>query len=360
MRRFVVLVLVTVCMVGASGAGVRADETSDALNDLATQLRQMRSELDTLRQENQRLQALVAEQPAPQPAPQQNTFDVMAPGGSATPANLFEEPVRIYHRPGARPPSWLDMLIEQNRMRTMESWARARANERLADERLLRIAAESRAMGTGYAPRPLRDAVLAGGDPKQHRDRLVAARSSDFDLLFGQPQVREYLQFKAARLSGDLDGGAPSAAPYAGIAPATVRYLTDRMRRNLEDATILYGRAGLNGPAPAGYGVAESLTRRLRDSSNPLISGPTRDTIGIGRRMAAVDVAVAEDLDIELVTRMHQIREANRRLAALGYAPTAQHIAEDLAQINNVLNGKISRTRVPEVHAIENFEPPQN
>ena len=71
---------------------------------------------------------------------------------------------------------------------------------------------------------------------------------------------------------------------------------------------------------------------------------------------ASVDVAVAEEMDIESVVRMQQIREANRRMG-YGYTPSPIHLAEDLAQVNSVLNGKLSRTTVPEVHATQDFKP---
>jgi len=350
MRRLVVLMGALLSAVAFPGT-LQADEKSDAvLNELATQLKEMRSELNALRQENQRLQAMVAQQPQADANP-----NVHAPGGSETPANLFgDDPVRIYTRPGGRPPSWLDMLIERNRMRTMEAWDRARLNERLVDERLSKISAESRALGAGYMPRILRDAVLGGGDAKQHRDRLVAARSSDFDALFGRTEVKDYLEGKAARLSTRLSS--TNESPGGQIAPANVSRLTDRLRRDLQDTTILYGRGGYWGLPPAEYNFAEDMMRLHRDSPDPLVSGPTRDALGMARRGAAVDYAVIADVDIDLLKRMKQVHEANRRMNG-GYGLSPVHIAEDLAQVNSVLNGKVSRTTVPEVHMSQEFKP---
>jgi hypothetical protein len=340
MRRIAVLACGLACSIGitiSSPLTALADEKSDAvLSELATQLKEMRNELNALRQENQRLQAVVAQQQAP-----------AAPRDSAPSLwNDQNTQVRVTQRPGGVAPSWLDAVIEQNRQRTLEAWARANAGERLSAERLARISAESRAVGVAYCPRPLRETALAGGDVKQFRDKLVSSRSSDFEALFGQVQVKEYLKVKAAHLSGEL------AAPARGtgtIAPANVRFLVDRMRRDLEDATILYGPSGLNGPAPAGLAAADELTRRMRNSSNPLVSGPTRDALDLGRRYAAVDEAVAADVDIEMVVRMQQVREANR---AMRYTPTAGDLAADLAQVNDVLAGKVQREGVPNVQAL--------
>ena len=359
MKRLAQLACALVSVVGLSSPSF-ADEKSDAvLGELATQLKEMRGELNALRQENQRLQAMVAHQQ--QPAPRPVDPRVMMPGGSETPTQLFEDEsqIRIYTRPGASPPSWLDMLIEHNRMRTMEALARARANERLADERLAKIAAESRAIGTNYCPRPLRETALAGGDVKGFRDQFVAARSADFDALFNQVAVKEYLQSRADRLQATDRGSDGNHGGNGRIAPSNVRILASKMRRNMEDATILFGTRGLNGPAPAGLTLAEEMTRNLRDSSNPLVSGPARDAIAMGHRTAAVEEAVAEDMDLELVLRMKAVREANRRMMG-GYSPSAAEIAEDLSHFNNVLNGKISRTRVPEVQAFQGVEPPRN
>lgn len=358
MKRLAQLACALVSVVGLSAPSF-ADEKSDAvLGELATQLKEMRGELNALRQENQRLQAMVAHQ---QTEPRPVDPRVMMPGGSETPAQLFddESQVRIYTRPGGSPPSWLDMLIEHNRMRTMEALARARANERLADERLAKISAESRAVGTNYCPRPLRETALAGGDVKGFRDKFVASRSADFDALFNQVAVREYLQSRVAQLQGEQPASSGTIIGNGKIAPSNVRILANKMRRNMEDATILFGTSGLNGPAPAGLALADEMTRNLRDSSNALVSGPARDTLELGRRTAAVEEAVAEDMDIELVLRMKAVREANRRMVG-GYSPSAAEVAEDLSHLNNVLNGKISRTRVPEVQAFQGVEPPKN
>ena len=359
MRRLAQLACALVSVVGVAGMSAPsfADEKSDSvLGELATQLKEMRGELNALRQENQRLQAMVAHQQ--QPAPRPVDPRVMMPGGSETPAQLFddESQVRIYTRPGGSPPSWLDMLIEHNRMRTMEALARARANERLADERLAKISAESRAVGTNYCPRPLRETALAGGDVKGFRDKFVASRSADFDALFNQVAVKEYLQSRVSQLQDDKAGASGTIIGNGRIAPSHVRILANKMRRNMEDATILFGSSGLNGPAPAGLALADEMTRTLRDSGNPLVSGPARDALELGRRTAAVDEAVAQDMDIELVQRMKAVREANRRMVG-EYSPSAAEIAEDLSHLNNVLNGKISRTRVPEVQAFQGVEP---
>ncbi len=356
MRRIVFSALI--CALASNLAAVsRADEKSDAvLAELAGQLKEMRGEISALRQENQRLQALVAEQAQQQPS------RAMMPGGSETPPQLFDDPghIRIIQRPGYAPPSWLDMLIEQNRQRTLEAMLQARANERLADDRRARIAAESKAVGVAYCPRPLRETALAGGDVKVFRDQYVASRSADFDALFNQVGVKEYLQIKATRLSGQAQGAYVVAQDDGvdgqSIGPVQARILANRLRVDLEDATILYGSAGLHGPAPAGLATADELTRRLRHSKNPQVSGPTRDTLAAGRRAAAVDEAVANDMDIELVLRMNQVREARRQMLAGGHVPSAAQIQEDITQVNDVLNGKISRTRVPEVQAFTGFD----
>jgi len=333
----------------------KADEQSDAaLTRLSTQLKELQEQMRALHQENQRLQTMVAHQQAAAQKPdgRAREFDGSAP----PPPRLFddEQEVRIFTRPGAAPPSWLDLLIEQNRQRTLEAMMKARANERLADDRRAKIAAESKAVGTSYCPRPLRESALAGGDVKNFRDGYVSARSADFDALFNQVYVKEYLQTKAQRLSGQpMTGGVPVGN---SIATAQAYYLTDRLRRDLEDATILYGAEGLHGPAPAGIATADELTRRMRHSSNPQVSGKTRDTLELGRRSAAVDEAVASDMDIELVMRMKQVREARRQMLTGGYVPSAAQISEDLSQVNDVLNGKISRTRVPEVQAFKGFD----
>lgn len=357
MRRFVFSALTCALVLGLASVS-QADEKNDAvLAELATQLKEMRGQIDALRQENQRLQAMVAQQNQQQPDPR-----AMMPGGSETPAQLFDDPghIRIIQRPGYAPPSWLDLLIEQNRQRTLEAMMQARANERLADDRRAKIAAESKAVGTAYCPRPLRESALVGGDVKVFRDQYVASRSADFDALFNQVSVKEYLKTKAARLSGQVEGTYAIAESDwvggQGIAPAQARILANRLRTDLEDAKILYGPAGLHGPAPAGLATADELTRKLRHSKNPQVSGPTRDMIASGRRSAAVDEAVANDMDIELVLRMNQVREARRQMLTGGYVPSAAQIHEDIAQVNDVLNGKISRTRVPEVQAFTGFD----
>jgi len=53
---------------------------------------------------------------------------------------------------------------------------------------------------------------------------------------------------------------------------------------------------------------------------------------------------------------MKQVREARRQMLAGGYVPTAAQINEDISQVNDVLNGKISRTRVPEVQTFTGFD----
>ncbi len=354
MRRFVVLACVWTMVMGSpiptQGADDAAAAAAAAVKELAIQLREMREELSSLRQENERLKHAVQQQAA--------THRSSGSYNEPPPTLFPDQPVRIFQTPGVPPPSWLDLLIESNRQKTMEALAQARANERLVDERLARIAAESRAVGAAYCPRPLRETALAGGDVKTHRDRLVSARSSDFDALFNRVEVKEYLKVKVALLSSDDGASKGGNGTYNGsIAPANVRILADRLRRDFEDTTILFGAAGLHGHAPAGMLVAQELTRRMRDSSNPQVSGPTRDTIAQGRRAAAVDEAVANDVDVELVLRMKQIREANRQLQG-GDAPV--YTARDIEHLNNVLSGRVSRTAIPQVHALEGIMPPQN
>ncbi|MEX2215052.1 MAG: hypothetical protein WD768_13035 [Phycisphaeraceae bacterium] len=325
-------------------AFVQAQQREDAVGDLVNQIGELRREIQNLRQENQRLQASFAQRQ----------------GGTAYPTQLFagDRQIQVFNQPGAPAPSWLDLLIEQNRQRTMESFARARENERLADERLLRITAESRAMGTNYAPRPLREAVLAGGDPKAHRDELVSARSADFDALINQDEVKDFFRTKAARLQSNATGEPVTPAGVAMAGPSHARMLANQIQRDLRDASILYG-GGVNAPIGGGAEMAMQMTRDRRDSADPRINGPTRDVLDYGRRAAMVDMAVSGDIDIDLLVRMQQARATNAHINA-AYAPNPHHIQQELDQVNRVLNGKIVRTRVPQVHAIEEFKQPKN
>ena len=350
-RRALVLSIVLLGM--GTGQASFAQEKGDAIGDLKTQLNELRSTVQALQAENQRLQATLAHQQRVAAASRQG-------GTPYEHINLFDpsQSVELFPRAGAAPPSWLDILIEQNRQRTLEAMMRQRANERLVDERLARIGAESRAIGAAYAPRPLREGVLAGGDPKALRDQLTSARSADFDSLFSQPQVKEYFQTKVGRLEGEA---AAAVAVRRGlsrvIASADVHMLARQLRQDIADTTALFGS---DGHPPAGFEFGAARTRELRDSSNPQISGPTRDTLAISRRAAAVNAAVAADVDIDTVLRAQAVQDANRRILQSGYAPSPEQVASDLAQVNNVLNGKIVRTKVPEVHALQTPKAPGN
>ncbi len=346
------LVVSTLCL-GMGTSQAAAQEKADPVGELKAQLNELRTTVQTLQAENQRLQATLAHQQRVTSAAQQG-------GTPYEHLNLFDpnQGVQLYPRAGSAPPSWLDVLIEQNRQRTLEAMMRQRANERLVDERLARIGAESRAIGAAYAPRPLREGVLAGGDPKVLRDQLTSARSADFDGLFNQPVVKDYLQTKMGRIEAE---GAAAAAARRGLtrvlASADVQVLAQQLRQDIDDTTALFGSGGM---PPAGFEMGMGRTRELRNSPNPQISGPTRDTLAMTRRAAAVDAAVAADVDIDTVLRAQAVQEANRRILTGGYAPSPEQVASDLAQVNNVLNGKIVRTKVPEVHALQTPRPPSN
>lgn len=337
-------------VVGASHPAYAQDDARQVVQDMKAQLNELRTTVQQLQAENQRLQAaLMHQQRVDTPAGTGAGYEGIRLYGDSSQFPLFS-------RPGAAPPSWLDILIEQNRQRTLEALNRQRDKERLSDERLTRIVAESRAIGVNYAPRPLREGVLAGGDPKALRDELVSARSSDFDALFNQPPVKEYLQHKAAGLQGQA-ALAAAGAPGGTTAGADVRQLAEKLRRDLADTTRLFGS---DGNPPGGFEFGVNRTRELRDSASPRVSGPTRDALELSRRSALVDAAVAGDMDIDMAQRLAEVRQANRRMIESGYAPSPELVAQDLAQVANVLNGKIVRTAVPQVHAFKAPEPPKN
>ena len=345
--------VVSTLFLGVGAGQAAAQEKADPVNELKAQLNELRSTVQALQAENQRLHATLAHQQRVAAAQQQG-------GTPYEHINLFDpnQDTSLFTRPGTPPPSWLDILIEQNRQRTLEAMMRQRANERLVDERLARIGAESRAIGAAYAPRPLREGVLAGGDPKALRDQLTSARSADFDVLFNQPNVKDYLQQKVSRIEAE---GAAAAIARRGlsrvIASADVHALAQQLRQDIDDTTSLFGSDGV---APGGFEFGMGRMRELRNSSNPQISGPTRDTLAMNRRSAAVDAAVAADVDIDTVLRAQAVRDANRRILAGHDAASPEQVASDLAQVNNVLNGKIVRTRVPEVHALQTPQRPGN
>ena len=344
MRRLAVVVWALTFL--AMPALVQAQQREDAVGDLVNQVTELRREIQNLRAENQRLQAAVAQQQRQQ-------------GGTAYPTLLFQDDqqIQVFRQPGTPAPSWLDLLIEHNRQRTMEAFAKARENERLSDERLARITAESHSLGVHYAPRPLREVALAKGDVKARRDELVSARSADFDNLIHQEEVKAYFRSKAAQLQGHATGEPVTPAGVAMAAPAHARMLANQIQRDLRDASILFG--GGSDRAIGGADMAMEITRHRRDSSNPQVSGPTRDVLDMSRRSDLVNAAVSGDMDIDLLIRMQQARQTNAYIHG-GNAVDPAQVQADLAHINRVMSGKVVRTRVPVVHAIEEFKQPRN
>lgn len=269
---------------------------------------------------------------------------------------LFHDPnqIHFYPRAGASPPSWIDLLIQRNRQRALEEWAKRRANERLVDERLAEISAESRQIGARFVTRPLREAVLAGGDPAQERNELIEARNEDFQELFQSPSVQEYLNTKQEKLQKQIKGKAYRVANGVTSAPANVRQMANRLRKDFQDTVILFGPGGLDGPAPGGLNLGAELTRQRRDSSNIMVSGPTRDTLEAARRMAAVDAAISADADVEMVLRHQAVMAAHRHM---DLTRDSTYTTQDLAKLQGVLNGKVTRTVVPRVHAAPQPQP---
>jgi len=320
------------------------NQNQNQLQQLMQRIDALSEKVEQLQAENDALRQALMNQHAAEPA----TVYPSQP--------LFDDPnqIHFYPRPGASPPSWIDTLIQRNRQKALEDWAKRRANERLVDERLAEISAESRQIGARFVTRPLREAVLAGGNPAEERNELIEARNEDFQELFESPSVQEYLNTKQEKLQQQMKGKAYRVANGGTIAPANVRQMANRLRQDFQDTVILFGPGGLDGPAPGGLNMGAELTRQRRDSSNIMVSGPTRDTLEAARRMAAVDAAISADADVEMVLRHQAVMAAHRHM---GMARSSSYTTHDLAKVNAVLNGKVTRTVVPRVHAAPQPQP---
>lgn len=341
-RRVIVIALTMVLFTSLQtraqqGQPVQQNQNGDAhaavLEKMQQQLQQMQGVVAQLQAENQHLRRALQNRNQQQHGSQSGYTNIFADDSPH---------IEFYPPAGAQPPSWIDALIEANRQRQLEDWAQRRANERLVDRRLLQIRAESRAIGARYAPRPLREAVLAGGDPEQARGQLVEARTEDFNTLINQPVVQEYLKYKVSLIESGAARFAAPALANGYIADANVILLADRIQRDVADARILYGHGG-------GFRMALDLTREQRDSPNVEVSGPTRETIGQGHRQSAVDIANSTGADLDAVLRQQAVAQMQKLRAAA--AAASVYDQTDANMLNGVLNGKFTRTSVPHVQS---------
>lgn len=349
MRQFAVaslIVAVTAVFPSAASAQNEQNQQDAQLQKLIERVEALTDQIAALQAENDQLRQALMNQHA----------------GAAADATVYpSQPLfsdtnemHFYPRPGASPPSWIDTLIQRNRERALEAWAKRRANERLVDQRLAEITAESRQIGASYAPRPLREAVLAGGDPVAERNELIEARDEDFKELFDSPSVQEYLNTKQEQLQTQIRGKARRADTGGSIASARVYRMANQLRKDFQDTTILFGAGGVTGSAPGGLNLGAELTRQRRDSPNITVSGPTRDTLEAARRMAAVEAAVVADADVEMILRHQAVMAAHRQMQM---TRASAHTMHDLANVQGVLNGKVMRTTVPRVHAAPQPQP---
>lgn len=319
-----------------------ANTNENVLKQMQQQLQQMQRVVGQLQAENQKLRQAL----------QNQAQNHGSQSGGYT--NIFEADsphIEFYPPAGASPPSWIDTVIEANRQRQLEDWAQQRANERLVDRRILQIRAESRAIGARYAPRPLREAVLAGADPKETRDQMVTDRTDDFNQIINQPSVQEFLKFKVALIEHGAASMARTAMANGYIADANVIMLAERIKRDVDDARILYGNTG-------GFQMAVDLTREQRGSANVEVSGPTRDTIAQGRRQSAVDIANSTGTDLDQVLRQQAVAKMQKLRAAASAASVYDH--DDVNMLNSAINGKFSRTSVPHVQSAPQPNVPRN
>lgn len=339
----VTFIALTMALLPAHRASAQdADANADVLAKLQQQLNQMQQVVKQLHNENQQLRQVLQSRAQAQ-APQGNYPDLFAQDSPH---------VEFYPPAGAAPPSWIDAIIEANRQRHLQGWAQQRANERLVDRRILEIRAESLAIGARYAPRPLREAVLSGADPKETRDKLVTDRTADFNDLISQPVVQDYLKVKVAVLEHGTARVAGRSSANGYIADANVYLLAQRLKRDVNDASILYGDN--NG----GFKMAVDLTRERRDSANVEVSGPTREVIAQGNRQSAVDAANRAGAPLDVVLRQQAVAQMQKLRAAA--AAASVYDDQDVNLFNGVLNGKFSRTQVPHVQSAPRPNVPRN
>ena len=324
----------------AQDANGNGDGNENVLAKMQQQLEQMQKVIRQLHNENQQLRQALQGRVQPSNNGYTNIFPQDSPH------------VEFYPPAGAAPPSWIDAVIEANRQRHLQDWAQQRANERIVDQRILQIRAESRAIGARYAPRPLREAVLAGADPKATRDKLETDRTADFNDLISQPAVQDFLKIKVALIEQGMAAVPSPTLAHGYIADANVYLLAERLRQDVEDASILYGDN--NG----GFKMGLELTREQRDSANVAVSGPTRETIAQGHRQNAIDAANSSGTDLDAVLRQQAVTQIQKLRAAAAAATVYND--HDVNLFNGVLNGKFSRTHVPHVQSASQPNVPQN